>query len=139
MPISPICIDAGIVVRLVVFPNDGAVQSLWKTWTAGRHEIIAPALLYYEVANVLYQYQKRGDLTAEMATTAINVALALPVEIHSDSAMHGASLDVARRYGLPATYDAHYVALAQFYGAVLWTTDQRLVNRCQQECVRMVE
>lgn len=139
MPTSPICIDAGIVVRLVLFPNDGAVQSLWKTWIGGRQKIIAPALLYYEVVDVLYQYQKQGELTAEMATTAVSVALALPVEIHSDSDLHGASLDVARRYGLPATYDAHYVALAQSYGAVLWTTDQRLVNRCQQDWVRLVE
>ena len=139
MPTSPICIDAGIVVRLVLFPNDSAVQSLWKTWTGGRQKIIAPALLYYEVVNVLYQYQKRGDLTVQMVTTAVNVALALPVEIHSDSDVHSSALDVARKYGLPAAYDAHYVALAQSYGAVLWTTDQRLVHRCQQDWVKPVE
>ncbi len=139
MPISPICIDAGIIVRLVLFPDDGAVQSLWKIWTGGRQRIIAPALLYYEVVNVLCQFQKRGELTAEMTTTAVSVALALPVEIQSDRDMHVAALDVARRYGLPATYDAHYVALAQSYDAVLWTTDKRLVNRCQQDWVRLVE
>ena len=139
MPTSPICIDAGIVVRLILFPGYGVVQSLWKAWTAGRQKIIAPALLYFEIVNVLYQYQKRGELTAEMAATAVDVALALPVEIHSDADMHGAALDVARRYGLPAAYDAHYVALAESYGAVLWTTDQRLVNRCQKDWVKLVE
>jgi predicted nucleic acid-binding protein len=35
---------------------------------------------------------------------------------------------MARELELPATYDAHYLALAQQLGAVFWTADQRLIR-----------
>lgn len=40
--------------------------------------------------------------------------------------MHSA-LDLAERLSLSATYDAHYLALAEWLGAEFWTADQRLV------------
>ena len=36
--------------------------------------------------------------------------------------------DIAATYHLPATYDAHYLALAEHLGVELWTADTRLVN-----------
>jgi predicted nucleic acid-binding protein len=39
------------------------------------------------------------------------------------------ALAIAAAYGLPAAYDAHYVALAQHLDCDLWTDDQR--HLCQ--------
>ena len=136
---SSVCVDANIVVRVVAFPNHAAIQTLWQRWIRQEQQIIAPALIFYEVTNALYQYQRQGMLTEEAVTIALNAVLALPIQIHGDAELHGKALDIARRYGLSATYDAHYVALAEHFGGELWTTDQRLVNHCQQDWVKLVE
>lgn len=38
------------------------------------------------------------------------------------------ALEIAVQYDLPAVYDAHYVALAEQFDALLWTDDQRLLR-----------
>jgi predicted nucleic acid-binding protein len=40
----------------------------------------------------------------------------------------GLAFAAACRLGLPAIYDAHYVALAEAAGGELWTDDRRLVR-----------
>ncbi len=37
-------------------------------------------------------------------------------------------MELAHQYGLPAAYDAHYLALAEREGCEYWTTDERLWN-----------
>ena len=58
-------------------------------------------------------------------------ALSLPIELRTDADLHVRATDLAARFGLPAAYDAHYLALAERLGAPLWTTDRRLVNSVQ--------
>jgi predicted nucleic acid-binding protein len=36
------------------------------------------------------------------------------------------ALELSARLNLPATYDGHYLALAERYDCVLWTGDQKL-------------
>ena len=38
------------------------------------------------------------------------------------------ALALADALGVPATYDAHYLALAEHLGCELWTDDQRLIR-----------
>ena len=45
----------------------------------------------------------------------------------SDLNLH--ALHLARRFGLPACYDAHYMALAERLGVEFWTCDERLVKK----------
>ena len=42
--------------------------------------------------------------------------------------IHERALTLAAIYGLPAIYDAHYVALTERLGCPLWTADRTLVN-----------
>jgi predicted nucleic acid-binding protein len=137
MPNSWVCLDAGVIVRVVAFPDDAVVQTCWREWIAAQRQIIAPTLILYEVTNVLYQYQKHSMLTEQAATAALDTVLALPIILFGDAELHRAAVGVARRYSLAATCDAHYVALAERYGAELWTTDHKLVNRCQQDWIRL--
>lgn len=53
----------------------------------------------------------------------------LPGDDASQAALHHRALEIANRYDLSATYDAHYVALAESLGCELWTADQRLLRR----------
>lgn len=139
MHISLICVDASVVVRLVASHENTVIQDVWDKWRDEGYRVIAPALLFYEVTNALYRSAKYGTISEMAASEALKAAESLPIQLYADADLHQRALAVAQRYGLPAAYDAHYVALAQSCGAVLWTTDKRLVKRCQQEWVKLLE
>jgi predicted nucleic acid-binding protein len=138
---SWLCIDANLVVRLVAAPRDEAISQHWDRWATEGWRFAAPTLLYYEVTNALYRYQRMG-LASEAATRlAQKAALALPIQLFGDAALHRQSLELAGRLGLPAAYDAHYLALAETLGAEFWTADRRLYQaiRGTLPWVRIVE
>lgn len=136
---SPLCVDANLVIRLVADPRDEAVRQMWEQWDADHRQIAAPTLLYYEVSNALYRYQHAGVMSPSSVDLALRAALALPVHLygHGDeghpSELHRRALRLARRLSLPAAYDAHYLALADWLGAEFWTADQRLARAVQGE------
>ena len=123
-----VCVDASIVVRFVLSQDDAAIKQLWKSWFAREVRLVAPTLLYYEVTNGLYQQQKGGLLSPKIVRAALEVVLAFPVELVGEAAMHQRARELAARYKLSATYDAHYLALAERMGIDLYTADTRLVN-----------
>ena len=128
MPAELICVDAGIVIRRVVFPDETDVQQLWEEWEKSRVHLIAPYLLFYEVTNVLYRYQYQKWLSPLTVQIALAAALALPVELFSEPTIHLRARELAEHYRLSAAYDTHYLALAERQGAKLYTTDRRLLN-----------
>ena len=128
---SWICVDASLVIRLVADPNDQTVLRLWEQWDAEGRQLAAPALLYYEVTNALFRYQKMGLMGPSSVRLALQAALSLPLHLHQDAGLHRRALDLADRFGLPAAYDAHYLALAERLGAEFWTADRRLAQAVQ--------
>jgi predicted nucleic acid-binding protein len=128
---SWLCVDANLVIRLVADPNDESVQHLWEQWDADRRQIAAPTLLYYEIANALYRYQKLGFMSAASVQLAFTAALALPLELYGEADLHWRALDLADKFTLPAACDAHYLALAELLGGEFWTADRRLARTVQ--------
>lgn len=124
-----VCVDAGIVVRLVADPDDERIMALWDE-SQGK-TLVAPSLIRYEVTNALHQYQRANKMSAEAAAQALEAAFSLPIDIVAESSLSEAALRLAVKYGLPATSDAHYLALAQKIAAEFWTTDRRLFNALQ--------
>ncbi len=59
---SSICIDANMVVRLLVGPGGELIEQLWAEWNRDGRGVHAPFLLRYEVTNALYRYQRAGTL-----------------------------------------------------------------------------
>ena len=119
-----ICLDASVVVRWLLDDELSHVDSLVKS----EIRLVAPALMRYEVTNALYQVAKAGGITIPTAGEMINVLLTLPIQITDEGHLHEVSLTIAHRFRAGASYDAHYVALAQHLGAELWTLDKRLYN-----------
>jgi len=130
---SPLCVDANIVIRLVADPGDEVVRAAWERWDAEHRRIAAPTLLFYEVSNALYRYQRAGMMGSVAVRLALRAALALPLQLYGEAALHRRALDLAEPLSLPAAYDAHYLALAQWLGAELWTADRRLARAVQDE------
>ena len=120
-----LCVDASVVIRHI---TSQTVTDLWESWMQDEANIVAPTLLYYEVTNGLYRYQKAGILPPEAVEKALVAALALPIELVANTELHTRARDVAVKYNLPATYDAHYLALAEWMDIELWTADMRLVK-----------
>jgi predicted nucleic acid-binding protein len=138
---SWLCVDANLVLRLVADPADESIQHLWEQWDTERRQLAAPTLLYYEVANALYRYQKLGYLSASSVQLALQAALALPLELHGEADLHWRALDLASKCSLPSAYDAHYLALAELLEGEFWTADGRLARTVQSSLpwVHLVE
>jgi predicted nucleic acid-binding protein len=122
------CVDAVVVIRLLVHPQLEVVRQHWERWTVTGERIVAPHLLRYEVTNSIRRYEVSGNLTTSEAAKAVEALLSLPIEYVDVSADSGRALALARQFNRPAAYDAHYLALAERLGIKLWTMDQRLVN-----------
>lgn len=130
---SPICIDASVVVQLLVSPDGRTVQAHWKRWLQQGRHLLAPSLLFYEATNAFHQYRRGGYLSTEAVNQALGVAMNLPIEVMDLRDLHSLALALSEEYSFPATYDAHYLALAKLNGAQFWTLDKRLVARVQSK------
>lgn len=132
MPNSPVCVDASFLLRLLLDNEPGSrADMLWETWHREGRQLVAPTLLYYEIANALHRYVAHGDLTSDEAEALLDLALQLEVELIGDAGLHRRALQLARAFSFPATYDAHYLALAERLGAEFWTADLRLLRAVQ--------
>lgn len=131
MPNSLVCVDASFVVRLIVAHNDSRPKSILESWLDQRRQLVAPTLLFYEVSNALYLYQRTGQLNPETVHRALTTATVLPIQLHGGLELHRYAMICASKYGLKATYDAHYLALSEQVGADFWTADARLARAVQ--------
>ena len=124
-----IVLDASVAVKLILTEaySNRVIALLTSTVQAGE-PIIAPTLLPYEVANILRQRMVRQGLTLPLADQLMADFLTFPIALQTSPTMHQRALAIADSYGMPAAYDAHYIALAEEQGADLWTDDQRLLR-----------
>jgi predicted nucleic acid-binding protein len=128
MPRSSICIDASLVVGLVAHPHRDQLRALWQSWQRNGLRIAAPRLLLFEVTNAIYRYERQSQLKASSADRFLRMACSLPLDLLGENDLHPEAVRFSRRFSLPATYDAHYLALADRLGAEFWTADRRLVR-----------
>lgn len=129
MPNSTICVDASLIIRLLLSGEYASpVAVLWKAWHEAGSLIVAPTLIHYEVSNALRRYVVLGELLSEEAAEALEATLQLGIALHGDAALHRRALALAKHLELSTAYDAHYLALAERLGAEFWTADHQLVN-----------
>jgi predicted nucleic acid-binding protein len=127
-----ICVDANVVIRLVL--GGEHAELIAERWTSLRESgrtVAAPSLLRYEVCNVVRRYAVMGVITDEEAAAALDTVLDLRIALNADPSMHRRALSIATSLGLPSTYDAHYLALADMLNAPLLTLDRRLARRVE--------
>jgi predicted nucleic acid-binding protein len=125
-----ICIDANFIVKLINNPSETSPHlKLWDNWEQNQTQIIAPTLLRYEVTNVFHRMQLAKQLLITEAEEFLNNALSLPIQFDGDQQLHQQAWEIAQQFNLSATYDAHYLALAQRFQASFYTGDKRLFNK----------
>lgn len=125
---TTVCIDASVVLRYVLMPDDAPIKKVWQAWISNETNLVAPSLLFYEVTNGLYQQEKNKYLSPETIWKSLEYSLELPITLVNEKNLHLRAREIAVQYKLPATYDAHYLALAEWMDIELWTADMRLVK-----------
>ena len=120
MSLGTVCVDASFVVRLlIVDPDESPYQAIWDGWVEAGVSITAPTLILYEVTNALYRLSKAGQFSLEIVHDFLEIALGLNIELHGDANLHERAWQIANQLSLPATYDAHYLALAEILATEL--------------------
>jgi predicted nucleic acid-binding protein len=128
------CIDASVAIKWVL-PEDGSDRALALANNARvrRERMVAPHLLPIETSNIIRRHARRDGLTREEALRLFaaferfGVAIG-PREPAPRSQLHRRAIEIAVELELPATYDAHYLALAELRRCQLWTADRNLLN-----------
>ncbi len=116
-------------MRFLVSEETAAItDALWVEWHRVGRRLVAPTLLYYEVGNALHRYERAGLLSPAEVADLLDIALSLDITLYGNADLHRQALALAERLGLPAAYDAHYLALAERLNAEFWTADRRLAS-----------
>jgi predicted nucleic acid-binding protein len=126
-----ICVDASVAVKWILDEErSDRARALYSTAVQTSESIAASPLLPLEVTNILRQRMRTRDgLSLVAATQHLDDFLALRIEFHNPLGLHVEALVLADAFDLPATYDAHYLALAEHLRCELWTDDLRLIRR----------
>ena len=136
-----VVVDANLALKWVLIEADSTLSiSLLDQWTDEGKEIIAPALFAYEVTNILHRQVIAGKLTYEEADEGLArlFSLGILLKFSGYEKISTQALTYAHRFHLPATYDAHYLALASHEQCAFWTADARLWNAVKHKrvCVK---
>ena len=131
-----VVVDANLALKWVLLEEDSALSmGLLEKWADERKEIIAPALFAYEVTNILHRQAVTGKLTHDEALQGLSklfsLGILLKFSFYEEASAQ--AIDFAHRFHLPATYDAHYLALAHREQCEFWTADTRLWNVVKSE------
>ena len=131
---SQICVDAGILLKLVLQePDSHLAEALWQSWISKGVQPVAPQLFPFEVTAVLRKLTHRGILEATLAEKALKTALAFDVSLQTFDGIHVRAWQLDTEFDRPTAYDTHYLALAEHLECAFWTADQKLFNAMSQK------
>ncbi|MEM8642926.1 MAG: hypothetical protein AAGG51_29535 [Cyanobacteria bacterium P01_G01_bin.54] len=61
----------------------------------------------------------------------MNIALGWNISLDGEAELHHCALALARQFERPATYDFHYLVLAEQLAAEFWSSNRRLIQFVQ--------
>ncbi len=134
-----VIVDANIAIKWVLNEEDSSTAlALLNDWNKNGIMMLAPFLFTYEVTNVLYQNMRKGKINLDQAKRALIEVLSLGIELEffDHSALSKRALELAHRFNLPATYDPHYLALAERESCECWTADARFLTAVKDQFPR---
>lgn len=118
-------IDTSVIAAWLL-PDEmppAALEALARLEQSGA---FAPAILWYEVRNLLITNERRGRLTEAQADAALSRVTMLPITLdHAPDSV--ATINLARAHRL-TIYDASYLELALRRGIALVTLDAALAR-----------
>ena len=126
-----VVVDASLALKWVLDePDSNKAIMLLNSWTSNGIDVIAPALFAYEVTNTLHRQVLASKLTYDEARQGQRDLFSIGVQLKflRYKNISTRAMEFAHQFNLPATYDSHYLALAQHENCDYWTADARLWN-----------
>jgi predicted nucleic acid-binding protein len=115
--VAPIAVDASAAVAVLSTPRGFDELS--------DRVLIAPPLLWSEVASVLHRAVVRSQVSEEFGRAAFDRLLHAPIERRMPDGLLAEAWAMADRLDWSKTSDAEYIALARLEGCTLVTADVR--------------
>ncbi len=119
-----IVVDASIAVKW--FTDEIHAQAARRLLT-DRHDLLAPELIYAEVANAFLKRWRRKEMSRESVDDAVTQFRRAPLKTAATVGLLAAAWQIAVRHDR-SIYDALYVALAASQSCPLVTADRKLFN-----------
>lgn len=129
-------LDASVIAKWF-FPEENSEIALKikDDFISGKVSIIVPHLLYYEVNNILKTAVKKFRIDPEIAYKAYSAFLELNIISYSTQELMNESLKIAVHSDI-SSYDASYVALANYLNIPLYTSDKKLIRNAKNKLVK---
>ncbi|MEM4020956.1 MAG: type II toxin-antitoxin system VapC family toxin [Nitrososphaerota archaeon] len=122
-------LDASVAVKWFnVEPLREKALIIRDKYVNGEIELIAPDLLYYEVANALRYNPRFGIEEVKSALKALEDLSIITYDFEGE--LREKAVELAYRFGI-TIYDAAYVALAVIRDASLYTANKEVVAKAQ--------
>lgn len=120
-------IDASVLAKLY-FDEVGSDQA--DDAVRGAYRVIAPDLLFHEMASIAAKNVRRGTASMDQAARAIASSIDLLDETVPAIELAPRAFELAATHGFSA-YDGAYLALAELRTLELLTADGRLLRRAR--------
>ncbi|MFA5809612.1 MAG: type II toxin-antitoxin system VapC family toxin [Thermoleophilia bacterium] len=127
-PGHTLVIDTSVAAKwFLPEPLSKAADAVLEDARQGRTRLASPDLIVYEFANILWQRQKKGEISSRQANLMMADFERLPIEMAPADVLGATALKIATKTGCTA-YDGAFIALAEGLGSRLLTADRRLIR-----------
>lgn len=127
---SELCIDASVVVKLVLKGESHRVRARWllRDCIVNNMTLIAPSLFESETDTAIRKRVHDGKLTLTDAKKAFTGLDRVIVEVITHPNLRRRAREIAEQFNQRTVYDATYAALAELRGCEFWTADKAFYN-----------
>ena len=130
-----VVVDTNIALKWVLEEKESNnAIALLAEWKREKAVVLAPSLLIYEASNILHREMRAKKISNDIAQSGIQLLLRTVTLVSpNEPALYLRAMALSERFGLPAAYDAQYLALAEREECELWTEDTKLRRAVQNE------
>lgn len=122
-------IDTSALIRLFipVGPVPEGLDTFFMGVGTGRNTAIAPELMIAEVANVIFNKTKTGEITKEEGTLLLSDMLEMPIRFFGHMPLVFRAYELAQRFQL-TVYDTLFLSLAVEKSGIVFSADEKVVK-----------
>jgi predicted nucleic acid-binding protein len=119
------------MTRYVIGPDVALRLAAEGARIPAEHELLAPTLLRSQVLSLLYQAQRKGEISSRDAHPRLDYIRSLRLRLLGDRVLQNLAWKLAAQIGWPDTLAAEYLALTQLQADAFVTLDTKLASAVQ--------